>query len=35
MACEEADDEEGVEVEPGLDQQLVDAALVPEGRGRV
>ena len=31
LACEEADDEEGVEVEAGLDQQLVDAALVPEG----
>ena len=32
MARDEADDEEGVEVEAGLDQQLVDAALVPEKR---
>ena len=30
-AGEEADDEEGVEVEAGLDQQAVDAAFVPEG----
>ena len=30
-AGEEADDEEGVEVEAGLDLQLVDAALIPGG----
>ena len=34
-AAEEADHEEGVEVEAGLDQQLVDAALVPEGGTQV